>query len=279
VVLDADDLPASAMQTLAIEFGLSETAFPVRATPAEAARGVAYRLRIFTPVLELPFAGHPSIGTAWLMHSLGRVRPGRIVQACGAGDLALQVPDGDGPVDLSGGRPTVSGAVETGDLLAATGLRTDDLLDPARLAPRVSGTGLDYAHLVVRPDALARCVPDLAALREIDAAYSGSTGVYVWSWEAGSRTADARMFSGDLGGSAEDAATGSAALALGVYAVAAGLLPAVGTTGYTVVQGRHMGRPSLLTGSVDASDGQAVAVRVAGEVVPVASGRIRVPAG
>ena len=98
VVLDAEALTTEQMQTLANEFQLSETTFPLRPTPDEAARGVDYRLRIFTPVNELPFAGHPSVGTAWLMARLGRVSPGTVVQACGAGDLPLDVPADGGPV-------------------------------------------------------------------------------------------------------------------------------------------------------------------------------------
>src|SRR5687768_3814231 len=65
VVLDADDDPTAAMQAIAKEFNLSETAFPVAVSPTE------YTLRIFTPQTELPFAGHPSVGSAWLLYSIG----------------------------------------------------------------------------------------------------------------------------------------------------------------------------------------------------------------
>jgi trans-2,3-dihydro-3-hydroxyanthranilate isomerase len=79
VVLDADDLSADQMALLAREFHLSETAFPLRASASERDAGADYRLRIFTPEVELPFAGHPSVGTAWLLARLGRVGAGRVV--------------------------------------------------------------------------------------------------------------------------------------------------------------------------------------------------------
>ena len=88
VVLDADRLSAAQMQALAREFALSETAFPL---PAQAA-GADYRLRIFTPEEELPFAGHPSVGSAWLLSALGRVPAGRstLRQECGVGVLPVR---------------------------------------------------------------------------------------------------------------------------------------------------------------------------------------------
>ena len=72
VVLDADHLSTDQMQRLAAEFQLSETAFPLTPSQADMKLGANYRLRIFTPVTEIPFAGHPSVGTAWLMRELGR---------------------------------------------------------------------------------------------------------------------------------------------------------------------------------------------------------------
>ncbi|MDP9407063.1 MAG: PhzF family phenazine biosynthesis isomerase, partial [Actinomycetota bacterium] len=115
VVLDADDLPGSAMQALASEFNLSETVFPL----APEAVGADYRVRIFTPAVELPFAGHPSVGAAWVLASLGRLGAGRVVQECGAGLLPLTVEEGPGRVELAGGTPVVGAAVEAGPLLRA----------------------------------------------------------------------------------------------------------------------------------------------------------------
>ena len=172
----------------------------------------------------MPFAGHPSVGTAWLLRSLGRVLPGTVVQACGAGELPLSVP-AEGPVELEGGPPHVDGAMDPGVVLAAVGLVPADLADPRVLHV---GTGLGYAVAAVDPDALARCAPDLRLLRTLH--HPGqdiAPGVYLTSWDDGPDSARARMFAGDLA-TAEDPATGSAALAYGVWLAETGRVPAGG---------------------------------------------------
>jgi trans-2,3-dihydro-3-hydroxyanthranilate isomerase len=261
VVLDADDLPAPALQLLAREFALSETAFPMQPAPGEAAD---YRLRIFTPEVELPFAGHPSIGAAWVMAQLGRVAPGPVVQSCGAGLLPLDVAADGGPVTLAGGAPTAGGVVDPGPLLAAVGLGGKD---QTGVEPRICGAGLEFGYLMVTPDAVPRAVPDLARLREL-----GVAGLSVFAWDG--ERAHARVFAGGVG-VAEDPATGSAALGLGVYLARTGLLPDGGD--YDVEQGRELGRPSLLRCRVEVTDGVVVRSTVAGEVVAIARGEIRRP--
>jgi trans-2,3-dihydro-3-hydroxyanthranilate isomerase len=267
VVLDAEALTTDQMQRMANEFQLSETTFPLRPTADEASRGVDYRLRIFTPVNELPFAGHPSVGTAWLMARLGRVGRGRVVQACGAGDLPLDVPADDGPVELTGGEPTWTDPVDPAEALAAVGLGPDDLSgEPARSC----STGLGYVVLPTRPEALARCAPDITRLR------SSAGGIFVVAWDPATSTARARMFAGDLG-TPEDPATGSAATAYGVWLAVSGLVPADGEARYTIRQGIEMGRPSLLSCRVDVSGGRPTRVRLSGAVQPIAEGRVTVP--
>lgn len=259
VVLGADGLETDQLQALAREFNLSETAFPL---PAEA--GADYRLRIFTPSTELPFAGHPSIGAAWVLASRGLLPAGPVVQSCGAGRLALTVTPEGGPVGLTGGSPTCTGPVDAGPLLRAVGLTARDLIG---VEPRRAGTGLEFSYLLVGRDSLARCAPDMPALQALDGA-----GVSVFAWDG--EVASCRVFAGGVG-VPEDPATGSAALGLGVFLVAAGLLPEGGD--YTVHQGVEMGRPSRLDGSVVASAGVAVSATVRGGVVPVATGRVRRP--
>ena len=260
VVLDADDLPTEALQAIAGEFNLSETAFPMAAD----AEGADYRLRIFTPATELPFAGHPSVGAAWVMARRGRVAPGRVVQSCGAGLLPLQVAAGGGPVTLAGGPPSYAGEVDAAPLLAAVGLASDDVVAP----PGRAGCGIDFTYLLVRDEAVARARPDQAALRRLDL----GTGLSVTSFEAGS--AHSRVFVPEVG-VPEDPATGSAAVGLGVYLAALGAV--TGSAGYVVRQGLEMGRPSTLRCTVTVEDGRAVATTVAGDVVPVARGEIRRP--
>ena len=145
VVLDADELSSGQLQAVAREFNLSETTFPLR-PPA----GADYRLRIFTPAVELPFAGHPSVGAAWVLHRLGRIAGGDVVQACGAGLLPVTV--GSWGATLTGGPPSYGEPVDALPLLEAVGLSADDLDGPA---PRWAGAGLDFAFVPVRAAALA----------------------------------------------------------------------------------------------------------------------------
>jgi trans-2,3-dihydro-3-hydroxyanthranilate isomerase len=263
VVLDGDELTTEQMQTIAREFNLSETTFPVR-TDADA----DYRLRIFTPGSELPFAGHPSVGTAWLMAQLGRVAPGRVVQECGAGILSLAV-DADGAT-LSGGRPQIGEPLDPGPLLAAVGLSGADL-DPVA-PPRSTGTGVTQVHLPVRDDAVARAEPNLTL---VNAAHP-DRAIYVFSWEGERRAAHVRMFAPGFG-IVEDPATGSAALGHGVWLAASGLVPDDATTTYEIRQGEEMQRPSRIVGTVTLERGEIVSTTVRGAVHRVTRGTIEVP--
>src|SRR4051794_20905547 len=101
VVHGGEELSTERMQAIANEFNLSETTFPLPPTTPDA----DYRLRIFTPGAELPFAGHPSVGSAWLLASTGRIGTGSVVQECGAGLLPVQV-DAEG-ARVTGGKPWV----------------------------------------------------------------------------------------------------------------------------------------------------------------------------
>ena len=266
VVLEADDLPAAAMQALAREFNLSETVFPL---PPEAV-GADYRVRIFTPEVELPFAGHPSVGAAWVLASLGRLEPGRVVQECAAGLLPITIDPGPGRVELAGTTPSVGGPLDPAPLLAAAGLGAEDLL--AGVAPRVAGCGIDFAYLPLRPDSVGRAVPDAAALRALDAR-ADLAGLSLVAYDEARAAAHCRVFAAGLGVT-EDPATGSAALGLGAYLAAAGLVPGDGETQYLVVQGLEIGRPSRLECAVVTAGGEAVQCRVGGTVVPVARGEI-----
>ena len=260
VVPDADALSAADLQRIAGEFNLSETAFPMAAT----ADGASYRLRIFTPTIELPFAGHPSVGAAWVMRTLGRVSDGPVIQECGAGLLPLQI-DGD-RVTLSGGEPSVGEPVDPAPMLAAVGLAATDFVGDA---VRWAGAGLDWGFVHVHPDAVARARPDAVALEAVS-----GTGLSVFSYDDG--VAHTRVFAGGAGVT-EDPATGSAALGLGVWLAATGLVLGDGVTSYLVEQGVEIGRPSRLECSVRCVDGRPVELSVTGAVVPIAEGRIRVP--
>jgi len=258
VVLDGDDLSTEQMQALAKEFNLSETAFPLRAPD-----GATYGLRIFTPATELPFAGHPSVGSALVLRRLGRIEDGDNVQACGAGLLPMRL-DGD-RATLTGGAATVGEPLDAAPLLAALGLCPDDLAGPS---PRWAGAGIDFVYLLVRPEALGRVRLDVAAVSDV-----GGAGISLVAWDG--TDARVRVFPGGVG-IAEDPATGAAAVGLGVYLAAAGLV-GEGEHRYVVTQGVEMGRPSTLTCAVTVSAGAAVGVTVSGTAVPIARGEIRIP--
>jgi trans-2,3-dihydro-3-hydroxyanthranilate isomerase len=263
VVFGADALSTEQCQALAFEFHLSETSFVCAPTEP----GADYRVRIFTPFAELPFAGHPSVGAAHTLVRTGRLTAGTLRQECGVGVLDVAV-DEDG-AQLTGGRPTLEDGPAADELAAAVGLSA---ADTTGLPSDVAGCGLPFAYLSVAPGMVDRAAPDQAAL---DALGVGE-GVSVLSWDAATSTAYARVFAGDLMWG-EDPATGSAALGTGVWLVECGLLAGEGTSSYTVRQGEKLGRPSVLEGTVTAEGGRAVAATVRGAVVPIASGRIRVP--
>ncbi|GAA3439361.1 PhzF family phenazine biosynthesis protein [Kutzneria kofuensis] len=248
VVHGADDLSAEAMRTIAAEFGYSETTFPLPPTQP----GADYRVRIFTVAEELPFAGHPSVGTSWLLARDGVIGLGPAVQECGAGLLPVVVDERGSRI--SGGARTVGHRLDRAALAAAVGLTVDDLSD---VDSGVAGCGLEFAYLGVEPDAVSRAVPDRRAM----IAAGADHGLQIFSLV--DNHAHVRVFVD--GG--EDAATGSAALGLCVFANDRGL---IGETADIVVrQGVEMGRPSTLYCSITPE-----AATVRGDVVHVASGQL-----
>jgi trans-2,3-dihydro-3-hydroxyanthranilate isomerase len=156
VVFGAQALAGEQLQVIAREFHLSETAFVLPPTTDRA----TYRLRIFTPEAELPFAGHPSVGAAVTQWRAGLVPAGELVQECGAGLLRVVVSEA-GAATLAGSTPTLGSELDPAPLLAAVGLTAEDFAgltaeDFAGSAPRLAGCGLTFAYLPVRPDAVAR---------------------------------------------------------------------------------------------------------------------------
>jgi trans-2,3-dihydro-3-hydroxyanthranilate isomerase len=263
VVFDAHALSTEQLQALAREFNLSETVFVLPPTTDEA----AYRARIFTPASELPFAGHPSVGAAVTVSRGRGTGAGVLVQECGAGLLPIRV-HGDGRATLTGGTPTVGEPQDPTNLLAVAGLTAEDFAGPA---PRFASVGLPFPFLSVTPDAVVRSALDSSAAKA-----TGLSRISVLSWDPSSRVAHARVFVPGLG-VPEDPATGSAALALGAWLVASGLLPAEGESRYTVRQGAEMHRPSTMDCTVEARDGVAVSTTVTGHVVTIATGQVAVP--
>ncbi|GAA4559862.1 PhzF family phenazine biosynthesis protein [Pseudonocardia xishanensis] len=254
---EEQELSTEAMQRIAGEFHLSETVFTLPPTTPEA----DYRVRIFTPAVELPFAGHPSVGAAWVLARDGMIKHGDVVQECGAGLLPVFV-DADG-ARVAGGRPEVGDDLEAPLLADAAGLTVDDVDGAA--APGIAAAGVPFAFLLVRPDAVARAAPDAASIGAL-----GLTGLVVVSVEGAA--AHLRMFGAGVGVD-EDPATGSAAVALGVFLADRGLLDD-GESTVTITQGVEMGRPSLLELTVQVEAGVVRGTTVRGGVVAVSRGEL-----
>ena len=259
VVHGARTLTARQMQAIATEFNLSETAFTMPPTTARA----TYKVRIFTPVRELPFAGHPSIGTAWAMGFADMIRRGDVVQECGAGLLPVHVDTAGARV--TGGAPVVGADLSGAALAATVGLGPDDL-DPA-LPAGIAAAGVPFAFLPVRPDAVVRAVPDGGA---VAAATADQMGLAVVAVDRATWEVHTRVFCPQVG-VLEDPATGSAAVALGVFLGARGVL-ADGWTTVSVAQGAERGRPSRLEVRVQVEAGATAGTTVRGEVRMIAKG-------
>ncbi|MFL6159035.1 MAG: PhzF family phenazine biosynthesis protein [Marmoricola sp.] len=267
VVHGAGALDDAAMLAITREFGYSETTFPV---PVDAGR---YAVRIFTLDGEVPFAGHPTLGTAWVLRERGALTGSSAVQQCGAGDIGVAFADDlveltAAPRDLLGPLPVAAAE----PLLDELGLSAADLDGDAWVA----GTGLTFVHLPVTDDAVVRARvgrTHVRAITDLPATTDPLEGINLYAAQSSDDGADVHSRVFVLG--TEDPATGSAAAGLGMALTARGLL--VGGDRYRIRQGIELGRPSLLLGTVEVTDGAATAVRVAGQVHPIARGEIRVP--
>lgn len=259
VVFGGDDFSRDQMQVLAREFNLSETVFVLPAT----VDGANYRARFFTPTEELPFAGHPSIGAAVTQWRRGLLGSSVVLQECEVGVLPVDLAP-DGSATLTGGTPTLGPEVDPTAMLASVGLTEEDLNGTALIA----GCGLDYAFVPVFDEAVTRAQLSFTG---------GPVDQFcLVSWNRMRNSAHCRVFLPGAG-IPEDPATGSAALGLGVWLVASGLLPPDAESSYVVTQGVEMHRHSTLECTVSAVDAAAVRVTVSGAVVPIAKGEIAVP--
>lgn len=289
---DADGLSGEEMQRIAAEMNLSETAFVLPPTEVQA----LLRLRIFTPVTELPLAGHPVVGTIFVLASRGEYGLGaalsevgdgvhRIHQECGAGVLPVDIRVRGGEVEqvvMTQAPPRFFG--EFGDraaLAACLGLGEDDLL-PGGTPAQVVSTAMPQLMVPVRSlRSLERIELDAGAARSLlNREEIGSDCLMVFSTECVHResAAHARMFAPGLG-VVEDPATGSAAGALGAWLVRHRRVVSndSGPVRLVIEQGYEMGRPSTIHVEVDHDDGAPSEVRVGGQAVFVAEGSLSLP--
>jgi trans-2,3-dihydro-3-hydroxyanthranilate isomerase len=313
---EADDMTDDEMQAVAREMMLSETTFVTRPTDEGAALGADYRVRIFTTTVELPFAGHPSIGTAWVLAEAGRfpLKAGRVrvhqEVSVGVLPLDLDVEEADGGAGGAGGADGADGAPtirditlgmaepeliyrvpadELDELAETLEVRAGELRWPGpvekggqRRAPAVISCGLPY--LVVpfsRIDLLADLDASHAlAIARFAATYGADSAALVAPGGTGAipdADVHVRVLSDPRTGTVEDAATGSAA---GPVCIFLGYLAGRREAVHRVVieQGVEMGRPSRLVAEVDfGRDGEPTAARVTGAVAPIAEGWVDLP--
>ncbi len=277
VVMDADGLNQGQMQKIAREFNLSETVF-VQSPQSETA---LVRARIFTPGREVPFAGHPTVGTACLLSELGIAAPGE--------DQRFVLDEGIGPVPVrvrrAEGRPPYAelttaqlpeygpDAPDDATLAQMLGIEVDDIGSEGE-RPRTVSCGLPFLLVPLRaPEVLAGIVVDQGLWRSVLAGHwAQELYVYARGYEGELRT---RMFAPAMG-ILEDPATGSAAAALG-GALASESPIVEGRLQWVVHQGLEMGRPSQLHVSAERAGSAVLCVRVGGYAVRVAEGMLSTP--
>lgn len=279
VVLDADGLDTDRMQAIAAEFNLSETVFVL--PPGNQVHTAA--VRIFTPRNEMPFAGHPTIGTAVLLgleaaggeqanrdavlvleEAVGPIRCGVILRGSDVGHCAFDLP-----------RLPAASAVQSDRGLIASALD----LAPAEIGfenhePSRFDAGVPYTFVPVRDlEVVGRARPQLRIFSEAFGA-DGNSDVYVYTRETvgADHHFHARMFAPGSG-IAEDPATGSAVAAL-AGVIARFDQPIGGSHHYVVEQGGEMGRPSLIGLEIDMDGGAIQAARISGDAVIVARGTL-----
>ncbi len=276
----ADGLDGEQMQTIAREFNLSETTFVL---PPKETDNTAH-VRIFTPAAEMPFAGHPTIGTAIVLAEIAEAgeeafeREIRLEEQVGL--LSVQVrKEGDKATFAqftNAVLPEPGGEVPPADMIAkALSLPAEDI-GTGDHAPGVHNAGNTFLFVPAKDlDAVARAEIDPAAWKDI-ASGRGWVGVFVYT--LGGESADAqyhaRMFGPDFG-VPEDPATGSAAATFPGQILASEDL-ADGTHKWFVEQGYEMGRPSQIYLEADVSGHVLTAVRVGGRAVRVSQGEIEV---
>jgi trans-2,3-dihydro-3-hydroxyanthranilate isomerase len=274
---DASGLSDGEMQSLAAEFNLSETTFVV---PPEHPSNTA-RVRIFNRTSEMPFAGHPNVGTGWVLAGLGRDRDGvlRFEEIAGLVEIRVERDGTEGrprTVTIAAPQPLSLGAEMPVDLLAGcVGLDVSDVVVAAH-RPVVASVGNSFVVAEVKVAALSRAAPDISRFRSAVEAFPtlGPRRLPLYLYAQEGQSADtirlrARMFS-PLSGTIEDAATGSAAAPLAALLLS---LTKDSERRYDITQGVEMGRPSLLACSAwRAADG--IRANVGGGCVPVLKGEV-----
>ena len=278
---DAKAIPPKLMQHIAREFNFSETTFVLPPDdPAHTAR-----VRIFTPGGELPFAGHPTVGTAHVLAATGAIRltgdSTKIVFEEGVGPVPVTIRAKDGkPVfaELTAAkRPEVGPPPPSSHQLAQMLSLDPRAVRSGAFTPQSVSCGVPFLFVpLVDREAVAAARLKLDLWEELLAGYVTSK-IFVFA-EGGERPGSSlhgRMFAPGIG-VPEDPATGSAVVGLAGYLGARDPLRD-GTLRWVVEQGFEMGRPSILEAEADKKDGEVIATRVGGCTVIVTSGEMTLP--
>lgn len=277
VVLDAGGLSTEQMQAIAREFNYSETTFVL--PPRDAAHDA--QVRIFTVNREIPFAGHPNVGTAFVLATLAAKPPARLLFEEEAGLVPVEIATEGGRVvstEFTAPQPLKRmSPVAVEQAAALLSLPPSDVKTD-RHQPHVISVGLSFVAVeLASRDALRRARPDAAAF-ERTFPCDGSDAVYLYTSDvpAGEKPCQlqARMFHPGSSGLSEDPATGSAT------AAAAALLADLddtrdGELGLKIGQGFDMGRPSLLLTRVLKQNGKVASIHVGGACVKMMEGTFR----
>lgn len=263
VVIDGEGLETEQMQAYANWTNLSETTFLLPPTEEGAAAGADYRVRIFTPSEELPFAGHPTLGScrAWLDVGGQPATPGRVTQECGVGLVPIRI-GGDG---------------EAGQAFRAPGLLRSGPVDPATLSTVLGQLGLgpgdivDSAWIDNGPGWLGLLLPDAAAVLAVRPGHLSEKVGLIGPYHEGQAPEpgvayEVRAFFNSGGQTAEDPVTGSLNASAAQWLLASGRV----TAPYRAIQGTAIGRDGRVDISVD-DDGE---VWVGGGAVVVVSGTV-----
>jgi trans-2,3-dihydro-3-hydroxyanthranilate isomerase len=281
VILDGHGLTGDQMQAIAREMNLSETTFILPPTDASA----HVKVRIFTPQIELPFAGHPVVGTGYVLATEGLLpRPAEsfaIRLELGVGVLPVDITCADGAVAqviMTQRAPQFLAELpldDVGQLARGLGVEAQDLLS-AGLPTQLVSTGLPQLVVPLRSLAAMRAIAlELGVLHTICERY-GTHSIYAFTCETVTPSAQvhSRLFA-PLAGVLEDPATGSASGALGAYLVHHRVF---GGEAEVIrlenEQGYEMGRPSRILIEVSRNGGTITRVRVGGQVVKVMDGTV-----
>jgi trans-2,3-dihydro-3-hydroxyanthranilate isomerase len=267
---DARGMSGEDMQALAAEFNLSETTFVLPARdPAHTAQ-----VRIFNRTAEMPFAGHPNVGTGYVLAELGRDRNGVLVFEELAGLVEVKV-ERDGAGRPSGAAIAAPQALSTGFELTPEQVAQCCMIEASdvittRHRPIQASVGVDFVFAEVTPDGLRRAGPNLTGSREVAAAIpevGDRLSIHLYCRDGDQLRV--RMFA-PLSGTFEDAATGSANATLAALLLS---LDGGDSAAFDVSQGVEMGRPSRLKVTAHrAADG--VRATVGGGCAPMFKGQV-----